>query len=495
MRGPCARAWRNDDVSNAPALLWFRRDLRLSDNPALDAALDHDGPVIPLFIWSPEEDGEWPPGGASMWWLHHSLSALDEDLRAHDSRLIFRSGGALAVLRALVKETGATAVFWNRQYEPAHVARDTAVKAALNKDGLQVESFNGSLLVDPATFKNKQDMPFQVFTPFWKAAAREVPVPEPRPSRRAFHPPEQWPQSEDLEAFELMPKIDWAGGIADAWTPGEAGAHAALKQFCEEAMADYADGRDLPGEANTSRLSPHLHFGELAPTTVVDAVYAHAQGASNKKTEGAAEGYVRQLYWREFAHALLFHFPHTPQLPLREEFQDFPWEQDEAKLKAWQRGRTGYPMVDAGMRELWHTGWMHNRVRMIAASFLVKHLLIPWQAGAAWFWDTLVDADLANNTLGWQWTAGCGADAAPYFRIFNPIIQGKKFDPEGGYVRRWVPELAALPNKYLYSPWEAPEGVLNAAGVTLGETYPAPMVEHGQARDDALAAYEVIKKG
>jgi deoxyribodipyrimidine photo-lyase len=482
-------------LSDAPALLWFRRDLRLSDNPALDAALDHGGPVIPVFIWAPEEDGHWPPGGASKWWLHHSLSALDADLRDHDSRLVLRSGTALETLRALIKETGASAVFWNRQYEPDHIARDKEVKAALKGDGLRVESLNGSLIVDPATFFNKQDKPFQVFTPFYKAAVKQVPVPEPRPSRRAFHPPKTWPKTEKLEAFELLPKINWTEGIAAAWTPGEAGAKKALDRFCDEALGAYKEGRDRPGESHTSALSPHLHFGEVTPMTIVDTVYASVQGTQDKKLEAAAESYVREVYWREFAHELLFHFPHTPQLPLRPEFQDFPWADDKEALRAWQKGQTGYPMVDAGMRELWETGWMHNRVRMIAASFLVKHILIPWQAGAEWFWDTLVDADLANNTLGWQWTAGCGADAAPYFRIFNPIIQGKKFDPEGVYVRKWVPEIAKLPNKYLFSPWEAPDDVLKSAGVKLGETYPRPIVEHSEARDRALAAYDQIKKG
>lgn len=475
-------------MSDSPAILWFRRDLRLSDNPALDAALSHDGPVIPLFIWEPEEDGDWPPGGASKWWLHHSLAALETDLRAHDSRLIFRTGPALKALNDLIEETGATAVYWNRQYEPAHIERDRAVKAALREGGLRVQSFNGSLLVDPATFRNKQDKPFQVFTPFWKAAATAVPVSAPLPTRRGFQPPSTWPASAALSDLGLLPTINWTSGLEETWTPGETGARAALGRFCDEAMGDYTTTRDTPGVHGTSRLSPHLHFGELAPTTVVDEIHAAAQGV-----EGAAEAYVRQVYWREFAHALLYHFSHTPQLPLREEFKVFPWREDAAALKAWQRGQTGYPLVDAGMRELWHTGWMHNRVRMVVASFLVKHLLIPWQAGAAWFWDTLVDADLANNTLGWQWTAGCGADAAPYFRVFNPILQGKKFDPDGVYVRRWAPELSELSDKYLHAPWDAPKDILASAGVTLGENYPKPIIDHAEARDRALDAYQQMK--
>ena len=464
-------------TSKTPILVWFRRDLRLADNPAVDAAVATGRPLIPLFIWAPGEEGPWAPGAASRWWLHHALAALDAALRERGSRLVVRTGGSLDVLRAVMQETGATEVYWNRLYEPALIARDKAIKAAL-----PAQSYNASLLHEPWTIATQMDKPYQVFTPFYKACLQTgepgYPTPAPAKLPRVGSLP-----SLDLQGLELLPKLGWAKSFSEHWTPGEAGAQANLAEFEVE---HYSTDRDIPDRAGTSRLSPHLHFGEISPRQIW-------WGIRDSKRPNP-EPYLRQLVWREFAHHLLYHFPHTPTEPLRSEFSAFPWEKNPAQLKAWQKGRTGYPIVDAGLRELWATGWMHNRVRMIVASFLVKDLLLPWQAGAAWFWDTLVDADLANNTLGWQWTAGCGADAAPYFRVFNPMLQGGKFDLEGAYVKRWVPELKELDAKWIHAPFEAPAEVLRAAGITLGRTYPTPLVDHAQARDEALSAYAQLRE-
>ncbi len=479
----------------APAtLLWFRLDLRLTDNPALEAARQRGGPVVPVFVWAPEEEGDWPPGGASRWWLHRSLAALAGDLETRGARLLIRRGPSLASLRQLARETGADAVYWNRRYEPALIARDTAVKEALRADGLRAESFNSALLFEPWTVTNQTGKPFQVFTPFWRhCLAREDP-PAPTPAPRRLPGPARAPRSEPLAALELEPTIDWASGLRAAWQPGEAGAAANLRRFLDHAFEQYGEDRNRPDRPGTSRLSPHLHFGEIGPRQVWQALKRHAAQRGWPVTRWRNTQFLAEIGWREFAYHLLYHFPHTPTRPLRAEFARFPWRKEAAWLRAWQRGRTGYPIVDAGMRELWATGWMHNRVRMITASFLVKDLLVDWCAGARWFWDTLVDADLASNTLGWQWTAGCGADAAPYFRIFNPVTQGQKFDPQGDYVRRWVPELARLPTEWIHRPWEAPDEVLRAGGVELGRTYPRPIVSHAIAREVALEALAKIKK-
>ena len=475
-------------------LVWFRQDLRLQDNPALLAAVRRGGSVLPVYILDDAGDARWPAGGASRWWLHHSLAALDASLRERGSRLLLARGDSGVVLNDLIRQTGATAVYWNRRYEPAAIARDGAIKATLASAGLEAKSFNAALLFEPHTVKNKSGGPFQVFTPFWKHC---LTLPVEAPVRLPAGPlsaPAKWPRSVDLGELGLLPTIAWDAGFRRHWSPGEAGALKRLRQFVGGAMADYADKRNLPDIDGTSALSPHLHFGDLGPRQIWAAVQAEGRDSGVFPPNRGAQVFLSEVGWREFSYHLLFHFPHTPEQPLRTEFAAFPWRTDAKQLRAWQRGRTGYPIVDAGMRQLWTTGWMHNRVRMIVASFLVKHLRLSWQAGADWFWDTLVDADLAANTLGWQWTAGCGADAAPYFRIFNPILQGLKFDPEGHYVRRWVPELARLPVEFLHKPWEAPMHVLADAGVTLGRTYPPPMVDHGEARDAALAALESIRK-
>ena len=480
-------------MSDTATIVWLRQDLRLGDHPALSAAAERGGAVIPVYIWAPDEEGAWVPGGATCWWLHQSLAALAAALEAIGSRLVIRSGDSLETLRSLVKETGAGAVYWSRRYEPDVRERDAEIKAALREDGLEVTSFNASLLVEPPTFANKQGEPYKVFTPFWKAAVADVEVPETLETVTELMAPKKWPKSEPLAALGLEPTIPWAEGMRTAWTPGEAGANGELKRFLNEGLSRYTAERDFPGIVGTSRLSPHLHFGEISPRVAAHVLRGHAEFAGEEGDVREAEAHVRQLYWREFSYYLLYHFPHTAVEPLRPEFARFPWSQNAAALRAWQKGKTGYPIVDAGMRELWTTGWMHNRVRMIVASFLVKDLMIPWQEGARWFWDTLVDADLANNTMGWQWTAGCGADAAPYFRIFNPVSQGEKFDARGDYVRKWVPELARLSDKYVHRPWECPPLELHAAGVTLGTDYPSPIVDHAEARDRALAAYQALK--
>jgi deoxyribodipyrimidine photo-lyase len=479
-----------------PTLVWFRQDLRLQDNPALHAALARGGAIVPVFVLDEADEGRWPMGAAARWWLHHSLAALDAALRERGARLMLARGEAKEVLRRCVAATGAGAVFWNRRYEPAGMARDKALKAEFAAAGVEVKSFNGALLHEPHTVANKQGKPFQVFTPYWRHC-QTLPVEPPQKIRAGKFPaPAKWPASLALDELALQPRLDWAKGFHAVWQPGEAGAARRLRDFVRRAMSNYAEARDWPAAEGTSMLSPHLHFGELGARQIWAAVQVASRESGVFPPSKGAAVFLAEIGWREFAHHLLFHFPHTAEEPLRGEFARFPWAADpsDRKLRAWQRGETGYPIVDAGMRQLWRTGWMHNRVRMIVASFLVKHLRLPWQRGAEWFWDTLVDADLAANTLNWQWSAGCGADAAPYFRIFAPVLQGEKFDPAGEYVRRWVPELARLPAEHVHAPWAAPAEVLAGAGVRLGENYPRPIVDHATARAEALAAFRALRE-
>ena len=481
--------------TNTPSILWLRLDLRLADHPALEAASRGDRPVVPVFIWSPEEEAPWAPGGASKWWLHQSLAALDASLREVGSRLVIRRGPTLDTLRALAKETGADSIYWSHHSAPAVIARDANLKRVLCGDGLVVESFNASLLYEPWAIQNKSGKPFQVFTPFWKHCLTQPDPAAPLSAPNTIRGPAKWPKSLLLDELELEPRIPWADRMRVAWQPGEAGATAGLKRFLSKAFDDYSEQRNRPDIVGTSRLSPHLHFGEISPRQIWHGLARMGENRGLLQAKWRGSQFLAEVGWREFSHHLLFHFPHTPAESLRVDFKKFPWRKSAAGLKAWQQGRTGYPIVDAGMRELWATGWMHNRVRMIAASFLVKDLLISWEEGARWFWDTLVDADLAQNTLGWQWTAGCGADAAPYFRVFNPTTQGEKFDPHGAYVRRWCPELTKLPSDWIHQPDKAPPEILRAAGVELGRTYPQPIVSHAIAREIALESFAQIKPG
>lgn len=472
------------NAPDRPTILWFRQDLRLSDNPALSAAIAR-GAVIPLYILDDETPGAWKPGGAARWWLHESLAVLGADLTRRGGKLILRRGEAESVIEKLVEETNAQAVTWNRIYEPFAIARDKRIKAALDKRGIKAESFNAALLVEPWLVATGGDTPFRVFTPFWKNASAKVDVSSLSAAPPKIRSPAKWPKSEQLAAWALQPTSpNWATAIAATWTPGERGAQERLHAFLDGALSGYADKRDRPDGESTSKLSPHLHWGEIGPRQVWRALQSIVERNGDTALETHAAKFRAELGWREFAHHLLYHFPHIAEQNFRPQFDRFPWKYDERLFAAWSRGRTGYPIVDAGMRELWATGFMHNRVRMIAASFLVKHLLIPWQNGARWFWDTLVDADLANNSAGWQWVAGSGADAAPYFRIFNPIIQGEKFDPEGIYVRKWVPELRACDTRLIHRPWDASDFASFA--------YTPKIVEHNRARQRALEAYDAI---
>ena len=501
--------------STAPTtILWLRRDLRLGDNPALLAAAqqarDRGGALLPVYVWEPRSRRAWAPGGAARWWLWRSLSNLDGDLRRLGSRLLVERGDPVRVVAALARRTAAAAVVWTAGLEPEEVADDVALGAALAGGGVEaVVVPQAGLLAQPLATRTRGGRPYTVFTPFWRARLAAGAPARPLPTPTALPPAPDVPPGLAPEAVEAETASLWSAEFAGVWRPGERGAHHRLEHFIAGPLQAYATDRDRPDREGSSRLSPHLHWGELTARQVwhaVDGALAEAGldleaavgpvGWDEEQAPGlrrSAGAFLRQLGWREFGHQLLAAFPRTPEDPLHERFAAFPWREDPAALEAWRRGRTGYPVVDAAMRQLWATGWMHNRARLLAGSFLVKDLLLPWQDGAAWFWDTLVDADLAGNTLGWQWVAGCGADAAPYFRVFNPVTQGRRYDPDGAYVRRWVPELGRLQMPHLHAPWMAPPDALAAAGVTLGTSYPEPIVDHGEARLRALAAYELVR--
>lgn len=468
-----------------PVIFWFRSDLRLADNPGLLAAFETGQPVVPIYILDDDNAGNWKRGGASRWWLHHSLESLSHDLvKLGAHALTFFKGPADQIIPDIVKDLGATAVFWNRCYEPWSIARDTKIKQELATSGIEAASFNAFLLFEPWEIKNKTGGPYKVFTPFSKAVLDRGGI------RPALPKPKKQKQEEvlltglPLADLRLMPDIAWYKGMQKFWTPGEAGAWKRLRTFSESGIDDYKHKRDFPAIDGVSQMSPYLHFGEISPYQIWEEA---------GKTSSHPAPYLRQLLWREFSYHLLYHFPDFPDVPWNPRFKKFEWDKNKEHLAAWQKGQTGYPIVDAGMRQLWQTGWMHNRVRMIVGSFLVKNLLIDWREGEQWFWDTLVDADLGNNAAGWQWIAGCGADAAPYFRIFNPVLQGRKFDEKGTYIRHFVPELKKLPDQYLHAPWEAPPLILQEAGIRLGRDYPEPVVNLAISRDRALEAYAVTK--
>jgi len=468
--------------------MWFRQDLRLADNPALVDACGR-GEIIPIYILDDENADSWKIGGASRWWLHHALEDLNRSL---NQGLQLYKGEASAILSVLAHQTGAEAIVWNRCYEPWRIVRDANIKSALKGQGLDVQSFNGSLLWEPWQVLKKDSTPYKVFTPYYRrgclsAIAPRQPIPIPGMinfSKTSNH-------SLRLEDLNLLPKINWDEEMNSRWDISEAAAHTRLDEFVMDDLQDYREGRNFPNKPNVSRLSPYLHFGQISPNI---AWHRASDAGAFVTNEKSLDTFLSELGWREFSSYLLYHFPKLPTDNLQARFDLFPWaENTDADLKAWQRGNTGYPLVDAGMRELYNTGYMHNRVRMVVGSFLVKNLLVHWHHGERWFWDCLVDADLASNSASWQWIAGCGADAAPFFRIFNPITQSEKFDKQGAYIRRYVPELANLPDKYIHAPWLAPSEILTAAGVDIGIDYPAPIIDIKESRERALAAFAVTK--
>jgi deoxyribodipyrimidine photo-lyase len=459
------------------SLVWFRQDLRLSDNACLSAAAAK-GPITPVFILDDSTPGQWRWGGASRWWLHHSLHSLGQKIL-----LVLRRGQTEIELEKLLKETGASSLHFSRDYAPWSPRLEHRVKEMCDRLGVECHRHGGFLLHEPESIRNGSGEAYKVYTPFSRAcfAKGEPPPAKPLP-QLSFAPTAA---GDGLDEWNLVPQNpNWATEFADNWKPGEQGAHGQLAKFLDEALVDYAEGRDRPDKSVTSRLSPHLHWGEISPRQVWQAT-RQAMAAANGTRDASGEKFLKEVLWREFSYHLLHLFPQLPDQPFKSEFSNFPWADDKAGLEKWQKGQTGFPIVDAGMRELWSTGVMHNRVRMIVASFLVKDLLIPWQQGAAWFWYTLVDADIASNSASWQWVAGCGADAAPYYRIFNPVLQGQKFDPEGDYVRRWIPELSDVPNAFIHEPWEMPQPP---------RSYAKPMLDHGTARNRALEALKKIKK-
>lgn len=466
----------------------------MHDNPALWHA-SREGTAVPVFIFSPREQEPWAPGGASAWWLHHSLASLDKQLRERGSKLLLRKGASARTLIEITQQHDIDHVTWNRRYEPHLQSRDRVVKEKLEDCGIHVEVFESQLLHDPGDVETTSGGPYHVYTPFWDRVTGDnylntsdpLPAPELGPERA----PDPWPQRTSLSSLHLLPSardgVQWARGIEKTWTPGEEGAWNRLEEAISQKVPDYKENRNRPDRDGTSRLSPHLHHGEISPRSIWHAL----ENTSFEKE--TLEPFLKQLVWREFSYHWLHHYPDVPSQTYRNKFKEFPWTYDEETFHRWKPGQTGYPIVDAGMRQLWETGWMHNRVRMIVASFLTKDLLIHWKKGARYFWDTLVDANLANNTMGWQWTAGCGVDPQPFFRIFHPVSQGERHDPKGAYIEKWVPELRHLPKEHLHAPWKASTSTLDQAGITLGETYPDRIVEHARARERALSLYESVK--
>jgi len=471
------------------SIVWLRRDLRLADNPALHHAIHNSDRVIPVYIHAPDEERPWQPGAASNWWCHHSLLALQEEIKQLGGRLIIRRGPSEAALLRLCDELQADAVYWNHEFIPQLTTRDEQIRRALLAHGINQYGYNGSLLYTPGAILNQERKPYRVFSAFWQACQKQgfgdTPLPTPK---RLDHSPVD---SLSVTQLELLPAHDWHIKLAEHWQPGEAAALQSLQRLRCDLICGYAKRRDYPAIDATSRLSPQLAFGEVSPRQVVTALL---EAFISCKTHGqGCEGFIRELGWREFAYHTLHHFPRMSERPIDARFEQFAWRDDETVIRAWQRGETGYPIIDAGMRQLWQTGWMHNRVRMIVASFLAKNGLIHWLAGARWFWDTLVDADLANNSFNWQWVAGCGLDAAPYFRIFNPTTQSEKFDPNGDYIRSWIPQLARLPTPWIHKPWQAPTQLLQQAGINIGDNYPNPLLNLAATRERALTSFKQLR--
>ncbi len=477
-------------VSNGVQIVWFRRDLRLFDNPALHSACKEKNNILCLYIL--DEKNARPMGSAQKWWLHHSLIALNKSLKQIGLNLSLHQGCTLDIFKKIIKDNNISAINFNTVFEPEQLAIDAKLEQLCTTNDIQQNTFHSNVIISPDKILNGQNEPYKVFTSFYKKATTYVSTSKVIKTPTQAQPyPLTTPKSESLQDWALCPKKpNWANNFKDYATPGEIGAQQALQDFMENSLSEYKQGRDFPEPNHSSRLSAHIHFGEISLNQTRQKAVQQQQ--IEKMHSANIECFIRQLYWRDFSYYLLFHNDNLPKRNFNKKFDNFPWKNSKAKLKKWQTGQTGYPIVDAGMRELWHTGYMHNRVRMITASFLTKHLLIHWKKGEEWFWDTLLDADLANNVCSWQWVQGCGADAAPYFRIFNPTLQGEKFDPDGVYVKKWIPELSKLGNKYIHTPWLAPKNILSQANITLGHDYPCPIVDHKEARILALESYKNI---
>jgi deoxyribodipyrimidine photo-lyase len=470
------------------SIMWFRQDLRINDNPALKAACDN-GEVIPVYILDQSIPDKAEMGGASKWWLHHALNDLAESLH---QQLIVTQGDAQSVLEKLAQQYGATHIVWNRMYEPWARKRDADIKSYFKDSEVAAKSLNGSLLWEPWEVLKNDGTPYKVYTPYYRNGCLSKPAPRYPLERPSVKIVASVPSTakQDIDSLQLLPTIAWDEHIAKTWTVSEKAAGSKLHWFINNAITDYSDNRNLPAERGTSQLSPYLHFGQISPNQVWYAI----KDAFHGNTSGqGVDTYLSEIAWREFSYYLLYHFNDIQKRNFNSKFDKFPWRSAKNELRAWQRGQTGIPIVDAGMRELYLTGYMHNRVRMVVGSFLVKNLLIDWREGERWFWDCLVDADTASNSAGWQWVAGSGADAAPYFRVFNPLLQGEKFDKEGEYVKTYCPELKDMPKKYLHKPWDAPNDVLASANVRLGENYPEPLVDLKQSRQRALDAFAQVK--